>query len=168
MPIFYEHTQKGNPLFYWGIPLISVVFVLVLFATIKATAGKLDSIATGILTLTPAGIVPLMFFAGLFLSRLTVWMDTEFVRIRFGFGTWRKKFRLDEIQSTAVVGNNWLMGWGIHWIGSGWLYNIAGYDAVELTFKNGKKARIGTDEPEKLAAAIQTAISSENYHHGIN
>jgi len=30
-----------------------------------------------------------------------------------------------------------------------------------LTFKNGKKARIGTDEPEKLAAAIQNGINSD-------
>jgi hypothetical protein len=165
----YEHTQKGNPLFYWGIPLIAVVLVLVPFVIIKTAAGKSDSIVIsamlGGLIASLLIMVPVLLFAGVFLSRLTVWMDSDFVRLRFGFGTWRKKFRLDEIQSAAVVCNDWMMGWGIHWIGSGWLYNIAGFDAVELTFKNGKKARIGTDEPEKLAAAIQTTIqpSAEKY-----
>jgi hypothetical protein len=87
-----------------------------------------------------------------------VWIDGEFVRLRFGAGMWRKKFRLDKIQSAAPVRNDWSMGWGIHWVGNGWLYNIAGLEAVEITFKNGKKARIGTDEPGKLAAAIESAL----------
>jgi len=164
MSNIYEHTQKGKPLFYWGIPLIAIIIVLVPFAVIKTATGKSNSIVLGALlgglVLSLLIIVPVLLWAGLFLSRLTVWIDSEFVRIRFGFGTWRKKFRLNQIQSVTAVRNNWFMGCGIHWIGSGWLYNIAGYDAVELTFQNGKKARIGTDEPQKLASAIQSALKN--------
>jgi hypothetical protein len=160
MPTTYEHTQKGNPLFYWGIPLLAAaIFFVAVFVAVKVTAEKsysnfIDTLMEGKIVLI---IVLVLIWAGLFMSRLTVWIDSEFVRIRFGFGTWRKKFRLNEIQSAIAVRNDWMMGWGIHWIGSGWLYNIAGMDAVELTFKNGKKTRIGTDEPMELAAAIQTA-----------
>jgi hypothetical protein len=67
---------------------------------------------------------------------------------------------LEQITDCKPVKNDWINGWGIHYIGKRcWLYNIAGPDAVELTFKNDKKARIGTDEPEKLAEAITESIS---------
>jgi hypothetical protein len=35
-----------------------------------------------------------------------------------------------------------------------WIYNVSGFDAVEITMKNGKIYRIGTDEPLKLEQAI--------------
>ncbi|MEN6306544.1 MAG: hypothetical protein ABFD91_02210 [Anaerohalosphaeraceae bacterium] len=164
MSTIYEHTQKGNPLFYWGIPVITLSAFLVAITVIMATAGS-KSIWTwsSLGCLAPGFLIamPTMIWAGLLMSRLTVSIDSELIRVRFGSGTWRKKFHLDQIQSAAAVRNDWMMGWGIHWVGSGWLYNIAGFDAVELTFKNGKKARIGTDEPEKLAAAIQNVINAD-------
>lgn len=158
----YEHTQKGNPWFYWGIPVTIITPFLIVFMIFKLTAYKPQSAAEyalgGGLALAFYVTIPLAIWAGLFLSRLKVWIDGEFVRVRFGAGTWRKKFPLENIQSAAPVRNTWIEGWGIHYVGNGWLYNIAGMEAVELTFKNGKKARIGTDEPEKLAAAIQAAL----------
>jgi hypothetical protein len=42
--------------------------------------------------------------------------------------------------------------------GQGWLWNVSGIDAVELTMKNGDRFRIGTDEPEKLVTAIEAVI----------
>jgi len=164
MSTTYKHTQKGNPLFYWGIPAITLSAFIFAAAIIKSTAGDkpiwtwnaLGSLAPGFLIAMPTTI-----WAGLLMSRMTVTIDKEWIRLRFGCGTWRKKFSLDQIRSAAAVRNAWLMGWGIHWVGNGWLYNIAGFDSVELTFKNGKKARIGTDEPEKLAAAIQNGINSD-------
>ena len=35
------------------------------------------------------------------------------------------------------------------------VWNISGLDAVELTYHNGKKFRIGTDEPEALLEALK-------------
>lgn len=158
----YQHTQKGNPWFYWGIPVLVIIPFAVILTVIRTTGYKPDSEAAiglfGGLALAFMVLIPIVIWSGLFLSHLTVWIDPEFVRIRFGFGAWRKKFQLDKIQSAAPVRNDWFMGWGIHWVGNGWLYNIAGLDAVELTFKNGKKTRIGTDEPGKLTAAIESAL----------
>ncbi len=161
MTTSYKHTQKGNPWFYWGTPLLGLVLTLaVVFIAVKAAAEKAN--ANYVDTLLQDKVVlitvPVLIWAGLFMSQLKVWIDGEFVRVRFGCGTWRKKFALDKIQSAAPVRNDWSMGWGIHWVGNGWLYNIAGLEAVEITFKNGKKARIGTDEPGKLAAAIESAL----------
>jgi hypothetical protein len=35
-----------------------------------------------------------------------------------------------------------------------WIYNVSGFDAVEIKMKDGKTYRIGTDEPEKLEQTI--------------
>jgi hypothetical protein len=49
-------------------------------------------------------------------------------------------------------------GWGIRWIPGGWLWNVSGLDGVELVLVNNRRFRVGTDEPEQLAAAIQGAL----------
>jgi len=38
------------------------------------------------------------------------------------------------------------------------IFNISGFDAVEIKMKNGKIYRIGTDEPKKLEQAILHAM----------
>jgi len=49
---------------------------------------------------------------------------------------------------------SWLVGWGIRWTGSGWLFNVSGLDAVELSLKSGRRFRIGTDDPRGLHTFI--------------
>ena len=36
-----------------------------------------------------------------------------------------------------------------------WLYNVSGFDAVELRLKSGDVYRLGTDDPEGLSAALK-------------
>ena len=54
--------------------------------------------------------------------------------------------------------NTWYHGWGIHWVGSGWVYNVSGWEAVEIVMRNGRRHRIGTDDPNGLAQAIRQVI----------
>jgi len=56
------------------------------------------------------------------------------------------------------VRNKWWWGWGIRRIHDGWLYNVSGLNAVELVMGNGKKFRIGTDQPRRLADSIQARL----------
>lgn len=42
----------------------------------------------------------------------------------------------------------------------GWLYNVEGLGATELRMRNGRRYRIGTDEPERLETAIKDALSA--------
>ena len=44
-------------------------------------------------------------------------------------------------------------------IRGGWLYNISGYDAVQLNMRNGKVVQIGTDEQAVLLEAIEKAMA---------
>ena len=164
MPPKYEHTQKGSRLVYY-----SAIFVILECLALEALVYVLGTrseyllprnqliLAMVLIPLVP-GVV--LGWAFLMMSSLTVSIDQEYVRMRFGPGVWMKKFKLERIANCKPVKNDWMNGWGIRYISKGcWLYNIAGMKAVELTFKNGKKARIGTDEPEKLAEAIREAIS---------
>jgi hypothetical protein len=89
---------------------------------------------------------------------LTVEIDETKLIVKFGFGIINKKFILKDIESCHTVKNHWYYGWGIRITPHGWLYNISGFDAVEIKMKNGKTYRIGTDEPKNLERAIMQAI----------
>jgi len=64
---------------------------------------------------------------------------------------------LAAIRTCIVVRNRWWYGWGIRWTPRGWLYNVSGLAAVELTLTDGRRLRIGIDEPERLCEAIAQA-----------
>ena len=87
-------------------------------------------------------------------SSLTVELDQERLRFWFGPGLFGRAFPLREISAWTAVENPWWYGWGIHLTPTGWLYNVAGRGAVELELHDGRRLRIGTDQPEQLCAAI--------------
>ena len=93
-------------------------------------------------------------------SFLTVTVDQNYLRIKFGYGIFKKKFFLNEITSAISVKNHWYYGWGARvWFWPYmWIYNVSGFDAVEIVMRNGKMYRIGTDAPDELEVAIKHAI----------
>ena len=95
-------------------------------------------------------------------ATLTVSIDANYLRIKFGYGIFRKRFAVSEIASAQRVKNHWYYGWGIRlWLWpTMWIYNISGFDAVEIIMRNGKIYRIGTDTPGELEAAIKQAINT--------
>ena len=87
-------------------------------------------------------------------------IDKKYLRIKFGYGIYKKKFLLNDIMSVKTLKNNWYYGWGIRfwpWPKM-WIYNISGFDAVEITMKDGRIYRIGTDEPNHLERAITKSL----------
>ena len=64
-----------------------------------------------------------------------------------------------EIVGAEPVRNEWHYGWGIRFTAFGWLFNVSGLDAVELALDSGKRVRIGTDEPRRLAEAVRAFIA---------
>lgn len=127
----YEHTQMG-----WMV-LIPFTLIGVIFTF------------TFQLSLIVLLLIPIV----LFYSLKTV-VDDEYFRFSFGIGLIRKKFLLSEIESAKEVKNSFIYGWGIHRTRHGWLYNVSGFKAVEITLESGKTFRIGTDEPEELISAL--------------
>lgn len=162
MPPKYEHTQKGSRYLYW-IGLFLIVDLLIIEAVIYFFAAREPGAPTQNQLLFIMFLVPLLpalvlGWTFLMMSSLTVTIDDQAIHLRFGGGIWRKTFLLAEIVDCRPVKTSWMHGWGVRMYKNGWLYNIAGHDAVELAFASGRKYAIGTDEPEKLAAAIQQAI----------
>ena len=86
---------------------------------------------------------------------LTVEVNKDVVRLYFGFGIIHRSILREHIAIVTQVRNRWWWGFGIRWTPHGWMWNISGLDAVELTYHNGKKFRIGTDEPEALLEALK-------------
>ena len=84
-------------------------------------------------------------------------MDAEAIRLRLGIGLVRKRIPIGEVKAWREVRNPWYTGWGIR-LGPGYvLWNVSGFDAVELDFASGRRFRVGTDEPSELAAALARA-----------
>jgi hypothetical protein len=92
-------------------------------------------------------------------ATLTVEIDQDSLRVRFGPGLIRKRFLLQDIESHQMVKNHWYYGWGIRRAPQGWLWNVSGLHAVELLLKNGKRFRIGTDDPEGLSEVLRQSLS---------
>lgn len=95
-------------------------------------------------------IILLLFY------KMETFIDKDFIQIFFGIGIIRKKIEIRNIKNLEVVKNRWYYGWGIRLIKNGLLYNIKGFNAIELKFKNRKSIiRIGTQDTEKLKSEIE-------------
>ncbi len=93
-----------------------------------------------------------------FFGTLSVKVTDESIVWYFGIGFWKKKIDLAVIDNVRQVKNKGWWGWGIRYYGEGWLYNVSGLGAVELTLVDGKRLRIGSDEPEKLLDFLKAKI----------
>lgn len=91
---------------------------------------------------------------------LTISVSDSRVGFSMGTGMIKKYYPVEEIESCRPVSNPPFYGIGIHWTPDGWLYNVSGRKAIELTFKNRKKIRIGTDRPEEIAAMINNILGN--------
>jgi len=98
---------------------------------------------------------------GLVFGALTIEVDQERLAFWFGPGVVRKSFLLSDIASCRVVTNPWWYGWGIHLTPAGWLYNISGRQAVELQLRDGRRLRVGTDEPAELCRVLGSTKGRE-------
>ena len=60
---------------------------------------------------------------------------------------------VEDHANMRVLWRTILLGFGIRKVPGGWMWNVSGLDSVQLTFADGKRFRIGTDEPGALEAA---------------
>ena len=153
--ISYKHTQIGYLI------LVITIAVFILFAWVHITAlGEIPSVNSGSNFAISFLMVLILFILASF-STLTVLIDENYIHIKFGYGIFKKKISLQEITSLKTAKNHWYYGWGIRlWLWpTMWIFNVSGFDSVELVMKNGKIYRIGTDEPIKLESAITAAMN---------
>jgi hypothetical protein len=144
----YKHTQVGyvtGGVLLAALPLIYYAFMV--------EDGELG--AFGYAVLGAFGVLAVVF------SSLTVQVTDRKLVFYFGPGFWTRRFALDDIVSVEVVRNSPLYGWGIRYTHHGWLYNVSGLDAVEVTVRGQEQLRIGTDEPEALKRALEAAQATD-------
>jgi len=142
----YRHTQFGT----LTIALIAGV-ILILGATIPLFGPHPITVS----------IMVLLGILGSLFASMTVAVDHRSVRIAFGPGWPRRDVSIPSIRRAEAIRTRWYDGWGIHATARGLLYNVSGFDAVDVTLTDGRHILIGTDQPADLQAAILEAKGRE-------
>jgi hypothetical protein len=145
----YEHTQPGH-LLRWS--LGGVLLLIVALSLYMPFSSKPAPI------IIPASVALIIGTCLILMHSLTARVDDDAVVASFGPGLIKRRISLSDIADCQIVKNQWYYGWGIKMIPHGWMYNVSGLNAVELTLISGKKFRIGTDAPQELADAIRAAM----------
>lgn len=141
----YRHTQMG-----WIVVVVLLMALLGTGLAVTAADGSFGAVAP---------LALLLVVAALFVS-LTVEVDEEALRLRFGVGLVRRTIRLADIASWRRVRNPWYYGWGVRNYGRGLLYNVAGFDAVEVHLRSGFQLRVGTNDADGLCAALGARLGA--------
>lgn len=156
----YQHTQPGTltrlVLLAGLLVLLCLGIVIVNSCLLKGTMQPYDQDAL-------LRLLGIMFVLGILLllfHNLTVSADHEAVRVAYGIGIIRRRILFQNVTQCSAVKNPWWWGFGIRLVPGGWLWNVSGLRAVELKLKSGRTFRIGTDEPEVLAAAIKEKLAA--------
>ena len=141
----YKHTQTSYMILF-------IIMILIGYFSYILISINFDP--------RQAMVMFLIVFILISFTSLTLAIDNEAIQLKYGFGMIRKRFVLKNIESVKTAINPWYYGWGIHYlpIVKIWVFNITGRNTVEIVMKNGKKFRLGTDEPKALEQAIRNAI----------
>lgn len=142
----YDHTQYGYLHWLLLLPAAAVLVAVPMVHTPEARIILVSAFAATVLT------------AAMF-TWLRVRDEGEFLVLRYGpLPAFFKRFRLADITAVEIGRSSLIDGWGIHWCpGRGWTYNLWGFRCVKLRV-GAQTVRIGTDDPEGLAAMLQSRI----------
>jgi hypothetical protein len=135
----YRHTQVGR--FAVGFNILLALIFIVMALTMGSA-----------LALIPVAIVAVLVFA---FGSMTVEVDEHAMRFRFGRTGWGKEIPRSAIVAVTPTQSKWWEGIGIRFTTRGMLYNVASGPAVELQLSDGKRLRVGTDEPDRVAAVLE-------------
>jgi hypothetical protein len=135
----YRHTQFGWITFAVVFAADAVAIVITVIAGVAWSA---------FLILGITAVVVALF------GWLNTAVENDRVRLWFGIGLVRRSWLLADVVRAEAVRNPLFTGWGIRLLPGRTVYNVSGFEAVEIELRNGKVYRIGTDEPEALLAAL--------------
>ena len=147
----YHHTQIGwVSMFALGIGLALMLTVFGLMTRLQISVASFVALIA----------IFALFF--LVFCSLTTEVDGEEFRARFGVLGWPgKRAELRDIAAAVPTRLSWTSGWGIRITTRGWLFNVSGRGAVIVGLTSGKQFLVGTDEPVRLADAINQSLGRE-------
>ncbi len=130
---------------------ISTLIILAIVALLVVWLNTADA-KTALVIL---GLVLVLFY------KLDIQVTDQNVKFRFGIGLIRRSIPLEQVLDAKAVKNSIWSGWGIRVGPTFTLYNVSGFDAVELTLKGeSRKVRIGTTVPDELSQYINQKLAS--------
>ncbi len=149
----------------WGACLAGVIGTLVPLMKGVEILGRYDegmSWST-FLPLLSVGVVLLVVLAlTVAFMRLDVEVRSNHIFIAFGpVHLIRKRIHLSDIESVRGLTYRPLVefgGWGIRWRPGRTAWTIRGNQAAAITLASGKQIYVGSEHPQRLAGAIQTAM----------
>ena len=145
----YAHTQSGWPVrIAFGLTALGFLVV----ASLQPSSGPIPAAVLVVGAIVTAALALLW-------SRLTIRVDGHRLHWSFGLGWPRYSVLLADIASFEVTRTTFWQGWGIRRMRHGWLYSIAGSDAVLVKRKDGRELQLGTDEPRQLKSALERSIA---------
>lgn len=143
----YRHTQIG----WWtGLVIGGLGLGLTVWVILARPSGQPWDVITAIIS-------ALLIALALVASQLTSIVSNDEIVADFGWGWPRRRTPFSTVTAAQRVRNSWWTGRGIRWVGRGWMYNTGGHEAIELELGPDRVFRIGTDDPDALLAAIESA-----------
>ena len=150
----YEHTQRG-----WAVRIATLLGAVGMFVGVAFSPEELPRGLYSILLLVAAAVA----LVGWSFSVLTVRIAAGELHWQFGSGWPSWSIPLDLIADVEATRTTFWEGWGVHRTRRGWLYNVAGQEAVLVRRSDGAAVMLGSDEPRKLKNALQAAIRAASY-----
>lgn len=144
----YEHRQ---PLAMW----ISVLMacVVALFVALQFLFPSDPTVPW-----LPSAVIAICVAVWWMVSVLNTRVDDKGISWSFAWGWPSGHIAFDRIERVERTQLNLVerSGAGLHWtIWHGWLWNVAGAEAVEIFLTGGGRVTIGTNDPQGLLEAIE-------------
>lgn len=151
-PPLYQHRQPGTETLSWLLGGALLCAGIAVANPVPAGSG------------IGWGVFAIILLCAVLFSSLTITVDEVELHYRFGPGPgvfgWSTP--LAEIESVQAVRNSfWRHGLGIHYTFDGWVFNVSGRGAVEVCLRNGRRFRVGSDEPERAVDALRQALARQ-------
>lgn len=148
--VIYEHRQIG-----W-VTIVAVAVAIIAIFVAAAIAAPSERVAAYY-------VIPVAAALGALFSSLTIRITQTYVAWWFGIPEIGRRVALSEIASVRAIKTNVFEGWGIHLTWHGWVWNIAGFNAVQIVLRSGTRFAVGTPDPQAVIAAISRARGSATF-----
>jgi hypothetical protein len=147
-PVIYKKTQTS--LLLLVISAVIIVAQMFMFFSESKFFGEVS--LSSFLFITIILLLTLLLF-----SRLTIQIDKEIISGFFGFGIFKQKMRLVDIDAKTieVIEAPLYYGVGLRFTPKGTLYNTKPGKAIRLKSKDGSKTFfVGTEEAEQIKTIL--------------
>ena len=143
----YEHTQSAS---------LYLLLLLIAIGTFGASFLVREIVVQIVLLISGA----LMLLFAFSFRHLTVSDEGTELLICFGpLPLFKRRLQYSDLEKVEQARSTVMDGWGIHMSpGGGWVWNLWGFDCVDVWYRHGRKLRIGTDDPVALTEFLESKI----------